>query len=265
MLSNVFLKTLRDQRKTGFFWVAGIVAISAYVMFLYPIIAEDPGLNAFIQDLPEVFKALFGGVLDYTTANGFLDAQLYTVIAPLVLIVYAVVQGVGAIAGEEERGTLGLLLSNPVPRSKVVLHKAAAMTLGVVVGAFALWCGLLLFAQVNDVSIRVKGLTHGTVSLGLVVLFFGAMSLAVGAATGRRGLSAGLTGGYGVAAYLLNSFIPLVDWLRPARFITPFYYYSANDPLVRGLSLSHALTLVGASLALVAFAVWAFERRDLVK
>jgi ABC-2 type transport system permease protein len=264
-MSTVLIKTLRDQKVSGPIWIAGVLAISAYVMMLYPIIANDPNLTSFIQNLPQAMKAIFGGQLDYSTANSFLSAQLYSVIAPIILIVYGVSQGVGAIAGEEERGTLGLLLSCPVPRRSVLLQKAAAMAAGVAALAATLWAGLLFFGMVRGVSIDVSGLAYGTLSLALVSLFFGAMGLAVGAATGRRGVATGAVVGFAVATYLLNAFLNLVDWLWVARFITPFYYYSGNAPLTHGLSVSHALVLSGAVIVLIAASVWGFERRDLVK
>ena len=265
MLSNIFLKTLRDQRTSGLFWIAGILAISAYVIFLYPVIVKNTGLNDFIRNLPDEITALVGGALDYSTAIGFLNAQLFSVIAPLILIVYAVNQGTAAIAGEEERGTLALLLSNPVPRRRVALQKAAALTVVVAVGAFTFCAGLILWARIAGVDLDVGGVASGSVMLGLVSLFFGAMGLALGAATGRRGVSGGVTGAFAVAAFLLNAFTPLIDWLHPARFATPFYYYKGNDPLTNGLSPAHVLTLAAGAVVLAAVSVLAFERRDLVK
>ncbi len=265
MLSNIFLKTLRDQRTSGLFWIAGILAISAYVIFLYPVIVENTGLNEFIKDLPKQITALVGGTLDYSTAIGFLNAQLFSVIAPLILIVYAVTQGTAAIAGEEERGTLALLLSNPVRRRRVALQKAAAVAAGLAVGAFTFWAGLIVWARIAGVDLDIGGLASGSIMLGLIALLFAAMGLALGAATGRKGVSGGVTGAIAVATYLLNAFIPLIDWLRPARFATPFYYYKGNDPLTNGLSVAHALTLAAGAIVLIAASVLAFERRDLLK
>ena len=44
----------------------------------------------------------------------------------VVMSLLAVIMSYGAIAGEKEQGTLGLVLSNSVPRAKLVLAKAAA-------------------------------------------------------------------------------------------------------------------------------------------
>ena len=46
---------------------------------------------------------------------------------PLLLMIAAIGAGAGAIAGEEERGTLELLLANPLSRRRLVLEKTAAV------------------------------------------------------------------------------------------------------------------------------------------
>jgi ABC-2 type transport system permease protein len=265
MLANVFLKTLRDQRRSGLAWTAGILAITAYATFLYPVIADQADLQRFIDALPEAIKAIAGGVLDYTTVNGFLSAQFFSIIGPIIFIVYAVLHGSGTIAGEEEHGTLGLLLAQPVSRRLVLLHKAAALLTGIGVGAAVLWAGLAAWSLAAGVDLGVGLAAQGAVSLALLGAFFAMLALAVGAATGRRSVSSGTAVAVGVASYLLNAFSPLVSWLEPVRLATPFYYYQGNEPVIRGLSLLHAGVLVAASAALLGYALWAFERRDLVR
>ena len=61
MLSNVFLKTLRDQRWPTFWFGLALVAIGLYTIMFYPLIAEATGLLEFIENLPEELTAMFGG------------------------------------------------------------------------------------------------------------------------------------------------------------------------------------------------------------
>ena len=46
---------------------------------------------------------------------------------PLLLLIAAIGAGARATAGEEERGTLDLLLANPISRRRLVLEKLAAL------------------------------------------------------------------------------------------------------------------------------------------
>ena len=102
-----------------------------------------------------------------------------------------------------------------------------------------------------------------TLSAALLGSFFGALALAIGAATGRRGASLGISGAGAVLAYLVNAMRPVADILEPARFVTPFYYYIGADPLSNGLDLAHAAVLVAATVLLSLAAVISFERRDI--
>jgi ABC-2 type transport system permease protein len=265
MLRNAFLKTLRDQRTSGAAWTVGILAITAYVIFLYPVVANQADLQKFIEALPEAIKAIAGGVLDYTTVNGFLSAQFFSVMGPIIFIVYAVIHGSGTVAGEEERGTLALLLAHPVSRRRVLVHKAAALAAGIAAGATVLWIGLASWSLAAGVGLRFGLAAQGCISLALLGVFFGMLALAAGAATGRRAMSSGVAVAVGVSTYLLNAFVPLVSWLEPVRLLTPFYYYQGNEPLLRGLSFLHAGILAAASAALLVYAAWVFERRDLTR
>ena len=69
-----------------------------------------------------------------------------------------------------------------------------------------------------SIDMRISGahLAAGTVSAVLVGVLFGALALAIGAATGRRGLSIGLTCALAVGAYLVNALAPLAR-ARPGR------------------------------------------------
>lgn len=49
-------------------------------------------------------------------------------VAPMLIIILGIALGSDAIAGEEERKTMDLLLSNPISRSRIVLEKFLAMT-----------------------------------------------------------------------------------------------------------------------------------------
>ena len=93
---------------------------------------DDPGqpaLDKLVDEYPEALKAFigFGGGIDYATGAGYLGIELFSFMVPLLLLVAAIGAGARAIAGEEERGTMDLLLSNPIGRSRVVLEKGAAI------------------------------------------------------------------------------------------------------------------------------------------
>lgn len=263
MLRNVFLKTLRDQRNSLMWWVAGIAALAIFTMLFYPSIADSPEFDQMLDDFPEALaRAMLGDVTSLTSPEGYLNSQLYVFLIPMLFLVFTVNRGSGAIAAEEERGTLELLLSYPLQRWRLVADKFLAMCVATLVITIATWLSLLVGAVIVDMEIGAGRLAEATLSAAMLGLVFGAFSLALGSATGKRTLSIGITAGLSVAAYLLNAFAPLADWLEPARWFSPFYYYSGGDPLTNGLDLMHMAVMAGLVTAFVVIAMLTFERRD---
>ncbi|MEE8465550.1 MAG: ABC transporter permease subunit [Dehalococcoidia bacterium] len=264
MLRNVFLKTLRDQRISLCWWIAGIAALAILTMAFYPSIADAPEFDDLLENMPEAFaRAFLGDVTDLTSPEGYLNSQLYVFMIPMLFLVFTVGRGSGAIAGEEERGTLELLLSYPLRRWRLVADKFLAMAVVTMAIGVATWLSLLVGAVMVDMEIGVWRLAEATLSAVWLGLVFGAFSLAVGSATGKRNMTIGITSGLAVTAYLFNALAPLVDSLEPVRRISPFYYYSAADPLSNGLDLVHLGIMTGLVAVFVAVAMLTFERRDL--
>ena len=263
MLSNVFLKSLGDQRRSLMFWGIGVAALAVVTVLFYPTISKAEGLADIFEETDAIARLFAGGFTDVTTPEGFLNSQLYSLMAPALLLVYAIGQGSGAIAGEEERGTLDLLLSDPVTRLEVLSQKTAAMIAGLLGLSFVLWLGVVVGTVIVDMDLSIWRTMQVTLSGVLLGTVFGALALALGCARGKRGLSIGATGGLAVAVYFVYALAPLAEGLSPLEKLSPFYYYIGADPLANGLNPTHTAALIGISAALLVVAAVTFERRDL--
>jgi len=263
MLKNVFLKSLRDQRRSLLFWCIGLVLLALYLAFFYPTVKTLPDLNKILEQAPKGIAALLGGqVLDYTSPTGYLNLELFSMMLPIILLVYTIGQGSGAIAGEEEKGTLEFLLANPVPRWRVVVQKGAVMICGVLIISAVFLAGLMTGAAAVDMNIGFWKLVAATFSTDLLALDFGMLALLLGCLRGSRGMSLGISAALAVATYFLNSLGALVDALKDFRFLSPFYHNADPNPLANGLSLEHTLVLLGIAVVFFALSIPAFQRRD---
>jgi len=264
LLRTVFLKSLRDQRKPLMWWGVGAVALTLVTILFYPVFSQATDLSLLLEDSPEAVTRLFaGGFTDFTSPEGWLNSQLFVLMLPSMFFVYAIAQGSAAIAGEEERGTLDLLLSVPMTRSRVLAHKSAAMVVSLLGLAFLSWLGIVIGAIIVDMDIGLGRAAQAILSSLLLGVVFGAFATAMGCATGKRGLSIGMASGVVVVSYLANALGPLVDALDPVTKLSPFYYYISADPLSNGLNPVHVAVLVGTAGILFAISAVTFERRDL--
>jgi ABC-2 type transport system permease protein len=265
MLRNTFLKTLRDMRRAFGWWSLGLVGMAALMISVYPTVRDNPDLNEMVRDYPDALKAFiaFGGELDYVSGAGYLGSELFSFMVPLLLIVAAIGAGARAIAGEEERGTLDLLLANPISRRRLVGDKLAALLTEITLLALVLWLSLLVGVEAVGMDVSAAHLAAATASAALLAFAFGAIALLVGAGSGRRGVAIGVAAAGAVAAYLVNSLAVLVEGLEPVRKASPFYHYAASDPLRHGLAVGHMSFLGGVAATAVVLTLFLFERRDL--
>jgi ABC-2 type transport system permease protein len=217
-----------------------------------------------MDQMPAAYKALFAATgLDLTTAEGFLDIELFSFVGPLMLLAVAIALGASATAGEEEAGTADLLLANPIRRSRVVAEKAAAMVLWTGFVAAAIWVGVAVAALGFGVDLRLDRVAVALVSAALLGVAFGGVALVVGALLARRMAAFAVAIMLAIVAYFLNALAPLITAISGWRILSPFYWYIGNDPLRHGLEPAHVLALLLVSVGCIVSAAIAWERRDI--
>lgn len=265
MLRNVFLKTLRDLRRAFFWWSLGLVGLVALMVSVYPSVRDNEALNKLVKDYPEALKGFvaFGGEIDYVSPAGYLGTEVFSLMVPLLLLIAAIGAGARAIAGEEERGTLDLLLANPLSRKRVAFEKLAAVVAEIGALGLVLFAALEIGARAVALDVSTWHLAAATASAVLLALSYGAIAFLLGAGTGQRGRATGITAALAVSAYVLNGLAPLVGAIEPLQKVSPFYHYAASDPLREGLAAGHAGVLIGVAVVAGALAPLAFDRRDL--
>jgi ABC-2 type transport system permease protein len=214
-----------------------------------------------------------------------------------IFCVWAIGRAAGAIAGEIDRGTMELLLAQPIARPRVILAHLSVDLLTVPVLCLTLWFGT--WTGIRMISpIRIE---HDTAQAGGVrfrpdpetVQRLESDATAVNAAAFGNGLwnVAALVfavSGYtmwlsargrfrwrvlGVAVlvtllqFLVNLIGQLWDTAEPLRPFTVFYYYRPQTVILTGQWTAGAvrdlLVLAGVGTAGYGLALWTFCRRDL--
>ena len=264
MLNNIFLKTLRDQRRSLLMWGAYLVAIGVLMALFYPTISKMTFFNQYLSQLPEGLKEMFGSSLvDYTSPAGYFSTELFSLMVPLLLLVFGIGFGANAIAGDEEKGTLGFLLANPVPRQRVIIQKFGVMVTGMILLGFFFWAGLTITTLAMNINISALKLAEATLSAVLLALVFGSVAFLAGSIRGNKGMAMGIGSGLAVLTYLLHTLGGLVNGLKNFRFLSPFYHYMEPDTLANGLSPVHILVLLGLVVIFFVISIPAFVRRDI--
>jgi len=132
--------------------------------------------------------------------------------------ILALLLGMGAVAGEKERGTAALILSKPLPRWAFILSKFVAQAL-----VYLLAFGLAAFGAAYYTGLLFEPLAPGPFLLGNLLLWvwlltFAAVVLLGSTLASSTGVAAGIGFG-GAVALLLAGSTPRYGALAPAGLV----------------------------------------------
>lgn len=260
-VSSITAKTISDHQVLAV--VIGGVMFLLMGLAMGPMYAAmDAELFAMTDSLPEALLALVGGE-DMSTPEGFYQAETFSMMAPIATIAIAAAVGGKALAGEEAERTMGLLLASPISRTRVVVEKALAMAAVTSAVGIMIFAGVVGGSWISDLGMNIANVAATSALVTLLGLFFGALTLALSAATGRVALSVYVSVGLALALYLMNAFFPLSDQLAGQARWSPFYYYLTENPLVTGMPWGHGALLAVLTVVPILAAIGLFNRRDL--
>jgi ABC-2 type transport system permease protein len=263
VLRNVTLKTLYDQRRGLLAWTVSLALLVAMYIAIWPSIKSQPSMGDLLDKMPEALRSLFAMAgADMSSPVGYVQIELLSFMGPMLLLIYAITAGAAAVAGEEDRHTLDLLLANPVSRRRIVMDKLAAMMVGTVLLATVTGAALIGEGRLADLRLPAGNVAAAMLHMALLALVFGALALAIGAATGAVAAARAVPALLAVLAYIVNGLAPVVSWLHPLQKVSPFYQYAGHDPLRHGVSIAGVVVAVAVIAALAAAAAVAFHRRD---
>jgi ABC-2 type transport system permease protein len=260
-MNTVFQKALWDQRRSLPFWASGLAFTIFLEAALWPSMSGMPSLEEYLQELPAGLREMFA-MDQMSTGSGFLNAELFSLVLPMMFLVFGINRGARMLAGEEEAGTLDLLLVTPLSATRLLLQEAAALVVSISLLGFAILLATVLGSNAFGLDISVASAAVGASAMILLGVEFGVLALVTGAVTGRRGIAVSVPAVVGMAAYLLYVAAVFVDELSRFRSVSPFDQALNGGPISPEVPGSFGWLVVPSLLAvLVALPVWA--RRDI--
>jgi ABC-2 type transport system permease protein len=251
--------SLRLQRRAILIWGLALGVLTGIVVSAYPSLGSQ--LDEMMANYPPEMLAFFGEVSSLSTIEGFLALEVFNMMAPIAFAFYAIILGARTIAGAEERGTLDLLLGNPLPRWQLVANGFATIA-GALLGAVTI-LGLCTWipARLAGVDLPLASVIAGTMNLVPLGLFFGGLALLTSAIVHRAALAIAIPGAVMLAMYVVNSLANLMEAAEPLRPLSVFDYY--GSAIENGIAWPSfiVVTLLGSAFA--ALAATAFARRDI--
>ena len=259
-LFALVLHTVRMQIRGVIIWGAALGLYSAAMVASFTAIEGSAAqLNQLMEAYPKGMLEAFG-VTDLGDPGNYVHSQVFG-LAPLALSFFPILALANAIAGAEERGTIDVLLGNPLPRWQLVAGNFIAVAVSLL-GICAV-VGLLTWgtAVLMDVELSLREVTDAVLNLWPICTLFGALALLCSALFHRRSLAIAIPAFLLFGMYLMDTIGRASEDLEDWRPLSVFKYY--GSAIENGIDWTHfgSITLVAFVLTLLAALI--FKRRDI--
>jgi len=261
LLRSIYLKTLRDYRVAILGWGIGMGLVVISPMASVSALVTTPQARQQLVSLAASF-AWNADAIKVDTIGGYATFKIGFFV--FLIAIWPLLVGSRMLRGEEDRGSMDVLLSLPRPRLNVAFEKLAAMWTALF--AMGVLIGLLAFAGGKKFGADFglgDGLLYG-LNLALICAVFGCLALLISQFTQERGPAAGSTAGllvFFIVLDMVHRVVPNSEWISR---LSPIYYYNLSKPLIPSYGTNAGAMIFQLALAamLGGAAIWLFVRRD---
>jgi ABC-2 type transport system permease protein len=260
---RLLLQELRFRRNAIIGWAIGLTFLPAIYVGIYP---EFEASLEGMQELLDlgIYQAMG---MSFATFEDWFGSTVINIV-PIILAIYALIDGTGTLAGQEDDGKLELIVALPIPRWQIVTVKAIAL-------GIALFLILLLVAITTTIVFlsienQIKTTLVATDVIWSVlytwplVMAFGMLSLFLGTFCSSRRIAALIATVIVAVSYFGSNLANQVSALEPVQ---PFFLYtylnSTASLFEEGPQASDILILLAVALGSFLLALLFFQRRDL--
>lgn len=264
----VFSRTLRDNLMGVAAWGAAYSTLIVIVVILYPILEENNMLLGVLNGLGLIDMIGRNYPVDVNALASFPGYLAFEALGwgPTILAVYIIPQALNAVMGEEQRGTLDLLMSTPLTRWQLMTEKALAIIVSVAGILLISWLSLLISSRiVEGTSLALWQATSGIWHIFPITMVMMSVTLLLSVLVRSPRVAGSLAALFVIGSFFLRSIADATGAaaLDALRKLSIYDYYSSIGAMIDGIRWENDLTMIGVALVIYLLAVWRFQRRDL--
>lgn len=263
---EIIKRTIKDR----IFVISIYIVVASLLLIMYTAMfpsfsTQQEQWNQVVKTIPENMMKAFN-LQDYSLSSyhSFIASEEYSITWPVLLIILAISFAGGALAGEVEKGTIEILLAQPISRIKLFLSRYLS---GLI--AITTYVAVTVFLAIPLAEIfNIKYSASHFVFLALIAWLFGwavfSLAMMLSAIFSDRGKVYFISAGILVLMYVVNIVAVLKESFSDLKYFSFFYYYNPANALNRG-QIDHWSYLVFGGTIIVCFVLGLlfFNKRDI--
>lgn len=257
---RLLVQELKFRRGVMIGWGLGLCFFPLVYIGIYPSVADE--MSAF-ADL-EIYQAMGMSIGTFADWVG----SILIVFLPLVAAIYAISNGTGTLAGEEEDGRLEMLVTLPLPRWQIVTAKALALAISsaiiyLIVSGVSWIVFLGIESQIETVLVG-KDMFTAVMAGWPFVFALGMIAMFLAAFCSSRRFASMISAALLVVSYFGSNLAASTKVLEPFE---PFFLFTYLDgtgkAVLEGQQTSDVLVLLGIGLVAYLLTLIFFQIRKL--
>jgi ABC-2 type transport system permease protein len=265
----IFWRFIKDKKYIFVGYLIGSVAFLEMYVALFPSfskVAQDK-INLLMQSYPKEIWTVMGldpAKLSFGHIESFVATEQYSFIWPILLIILAISLANAAIVSDIEKGTIELILAQPISRLKIYLSRYLAGAAILTVFVFSSVYAIIPLTKIHHVPMYCQN--NLTIAISGLLLSLSIYSIAMFASSifSDKGKVSFITAGFVILTYVLNILAGLKDALKDLKYVSFFHYYSAMTNFVDNQFVAYSFWFfMGLILAFSLLGALWFNRRDI--
>lgn len=256
-----FKHTLRRLRGQILGWGIGLALYGLLMGGMYDTIQRIEGLEEMLASYPKELMAFFGELGNLASPTGYFGTYFSSYI-PVIVGIFSVTAAAGLLAGDEEKGTLDLIMAHPVSRTGLFWGRWAGYVVATFLILFIGYLGWAVTLPYTSMEVTALSLSQAFAPMLAILLLFGALALLLSMVLPSARLAAMAAGGLLVANFLLAGLAKINDRLELVMEVTPFSFLQGGDALI-DLNWTWFIGLLVTGVILTGLAWVLFRRRDI--
>lgn len=259
-------KELYQRRWALFGYSFAAISFLLLYILIYPSFqSEMAKFNQLLEAYPKALLQAFNiEQLQLSTFEGYISAEHFSFVWPLMAIFLSMSLAGVAFAGEVEKGTMAFLLSQPISRARIFIAKYLAAVLAILLFVVLSVVAIIPLAGIQNISVNAGNILKTAAISLLFAWAIYALSAMVSSVTSERSKSYFAVGGLLLIMYVANVVSGLVSGLDWLKFVSFFHYFQPAK-ILSGEAIAFSSYAVFVLTIILSFGIGLviFLRRDM--
>lgn len=255
---NILKRELSLRKNSLMVFMFLILFLAILDTSIYPSIQTQAA--KLISSLGSVYKDVgVEGRVSFSSLEGYISLEMFAVTWPIIMTLFTTSQSGASLAGEIEKGSLGMLISQPLGRAKIYLVKYLFGLTAIIAFIIATIVPIIMIGSLMNMPFQVSHFLTMAILCFLLAATVFSLGLMLSAIFNQKSRQYGIVGAAMLIMYVINAVAGLKPTFSFLQYGSLFHYFnvssalSANHIPVMSWVVFIALSVVGTLIGSMVF------------